>query len=997
MADSNLVQFILQVRDELAAALTRNAQAFGQMGQQAQQAGQQLRGLPLSAVERAIDDLARKTQTAGNNQGQLQKAISDTERTLQQFMVTANAAGQVVDKFGNSLSGETVNKLRDLNTELAGTQRQLQDLQTHGINSASGLGVLSGAASTATGVLAAFGVSLSIRALVDLGRDTVDAGIKLQSFRAGLNFAAGGAQQGAEDFRFLQRETQRLGVDFLSTATAFKQFEAATKGTALEGEKARQIFTAFAEASRVLGLSANQSQHIFQALEQIVSKNVVSAEELRRQLGNFFPGIMQIAARATGETTAEFDKLLKSGTLIAETFLPALGRQVQKELGGAVPAAAELAQSSFARLGNEILFVKDQAADPLLRVLKAMADPIAKAMEGRRLAGEQRQQEVGKSVDVPGEVPQTPALQRLTTEQHRLEAALAIWLKRGEAGLDTYVTAQITAIREQLDQVREALKETVEPQARAMARNTEEARDEQPFAVPFAKQIDAVRKIRQDLEKELEGVTLRKKLFPDLDVVAERAKVTEKALEEATDAIRKFSNAAVAGGLPPALTRELAALQGIGKREDVSGDRREAAAKAQREGEQAARKREREIEQARIREAREAQQEDEKTARALERDITTLERKALALRNVHSSGEENLALTIAERNPNNERIQQLAEEIKLRALVNEGIDEETRRSNEALANELAVLKTKEDYLRKLENTLQQLSAPREERLEVRLRQEGTTAGLDPDEQRTRDDLLGRIQAQQQRNREAKLIEDQTRQLTRSIEQAFSTLWESVFSGGVTSARDFGVQVAQALQRLFGQLASQLTTTLLNALADPQGKDGGWAGALAKVLVNVGVAAFGGSVGGTGTGGVDTGAGSGGVGSVMLQGTGGIVPALRQLPEANMAIRHQAKAFRQFATGGIVREPTMALIGEVPGQFEAVVPLPDGRTIPVTMMGQRGQQMQREQPIIIQMSVNPANMIDPRIFKSTPQEIVSVVAKDISQDGITRRVIVQKTR
>jgi hypothetical protein len=39
----------------------------------------------------------------------------------------------------------------------------------------------------------------------------------------------------------------------------------------------------------------------------------------------------------------------------------------------------------------------------------------------------------------------------------------------------------------------------------------------------------------------------------------------------------------------------------------------------------------------------------------------------------------------------------------------------------------------------------------------------------------------------------------------------------------------------------------------------------------------------------------------------------------------------------FATGGIVRRPTLGLVGEG-GQNEAVVPLPDGKTIPVSMKG-----------------------------------------------------------
>jgi hypothetical protein len=48
-------------------------------------------------------------------------------------------------------------------------------------------------------------------------------------------------------------------------------------------------------------------------------------------------------------------------------------------------------------------------------------------------------------------------------------------------------------------------------------------------------------------------------------------------------------------------------------------------------------------------------------------------------------------------------------------------------------------------------------------------------------------------------------------------------------------------------------------------------------------------------------------------------------------------------FKPFANGGIVKGPTLGLVGE--GKYnEAIVPLPDGRSIPVQM---RGQQSSRE--------------------------------------------------
>src|SRR5262249_37533957 len=97
----------------------------------------------------------------------------------------------------------------------------------------------------------------------------------------------------------------------------------------------------------------------------------------------------------------------------------------------------------------------------------------------------------------------------------------------------------------------------------------------------------------------------------------------------------------------------------------------------------------------------------------------------------------------------------------------------------------------------------------------------------------------------------------------------------------------------------------------------------------------------------------------------------------------------------FASGGVVRQPSFAVIGENQGRHEAVVPLPDNRSIPVSFTN--GGQRSEPAPIIINMSQDFSGTIDPRALRTQPSEIIAVVAKDIHQDGTLRRVIVNHGR
>ncbi|WP_332254044.1 hypothetical protein [Thermovibrio ammonificans] len=89
--------------------------------------------------------------------------------------------------------------------------------------------------------------------------------------------------------------------------------------------------------------------------------------------------------------------------------------------------------------------------------------------------------------------------------------------------------------------------------------------------------------------------------------------------------------------------------------------------------------------------------------------------------------------------------------------------------------------------------------------------------------------------------------------------------------------------------------------------------------------------------------------------------------------------------KAFANGGVVDRPTLGLVGE--GKYpEAVVPLPDGRSIPVKFEGKGGNgQVNIEIVLVDDRSKVPA----PQIGK---KQVILWVAEDYMQNGILRKVI-----
>lgn len=174
----------------------------------------------------------------------------------------------------------------------------------------------------------AFGIFFGIQGI----RNIVQTYTKLDDLQRVLNGISGGAEEGAKQFAFLKREAFRTATDIDIVAESYKNFYSAAKGAGFSMGQAQGMFSAILTAGRGIGANQQQIGGALVALEQMLSKGKVSAEELRKQLGNALPGAMQIAARAMGVTNQQFQEMLKNGISSVE-FVQKFAQQAEKELG----------------------------------------------------------------------------------------------------------------------------------------------------------------------------------------------------------------------------------------------------------------------------------------------------------------------------------------------------------------------------------------------------------------------------------------------------------------------------------------------------------------------------------------------------------------------------------------------------------------------------------------------------------------------------------------
>ena len=167
---------------------------------------------------------------------------------------------------------------------------------------------------------------LGLNFLVNQFKETAT---QMSVVKATLENVSNGFKEYSENMEFIKRISKEYGQDMMSLTNGFAKFHAAAKQTSLSLDQQRDIFEALTRAAGAYHLSADQTSNVMLAVEQMLSKGKVAAEELRRQLGNSLPGAFNLMAQAAGAagitvngTTAELESAMKAGKVMSEDVLP---------------------------------------------------------------------------------------------------------------------------------------------------------------------------------------------------------------------------------------------------------------------------------------------------------------------------------------------------------------------------------------------------------------------------------------------------------------------------------------------------------------------------------------------------------------------------------------------------------------------------------------------------------------------------------------------------
>ena len=160
-----------------------------------------------------------------------------------------------------------------------------------------------------------------------------------------------GLTQSTQDWEYVQKEAFRTATDIETVAKGYRNFYSAATMAGMDKNSVQTMYSSILEAGRAVGATQPQIQGALLALEQMFSKGKVSMEELRRQLGNALPGAFEVAAKAMGVTTEQFNEMIKKG-IQAKELVPKFTEEYRKTFEKSFPEAIKSLDAALVNLDN---------------------------------------------------------------------------------------------------------------------------------------------------------------------------------------------------------------------------------------------------------------------------------------------------------------------------------------------------------------------------------------------------------------------------------------------------------------------------------------------------------------------------------------------------------------------------------------------------------------------------------------------------------------------
>ncbi|EEY6969009.1 tape measure protein [Escherichia coli] len=246
---------------------------------------------------------------------------------------------------GNEAFNRELAKLNQNLRETLSKFNKTTSKNNHSENASNGLDVLASSAIKAGTAIYTFQSALAAYQRV------MEIGLQRASAERSIDFVFD--KDAGQVKEFTKSLAQTTGLDIAELQSQFAGFGASAKESmGIQGSE--ELFRNMIGYSRLMGRSEEEIKRALTALSQMAGKGQIMAEELKGQLAEAVPGMVQVFAKATGKSEQELFDAMKKGALKSADTLQKVTQELNKQITakGGWKAISESTQAQPGNLKN---------------------------------------------------------------------------------------------------------------------------------------------------------------------------------------------------------------------------------------------------------------------------------------------------------------------------------------------------------------------------------------------------------------------------------------------------------------------------------------------------------------------------------------------------------------------------------------------------------------------------------------------------------------------
>lgn len=281
--------------------------------------------------------------------GQSRTRLSSTYGRDYQRRLGSGASGRGIQELNREFKAGTISA-GQYRQSIAALERQFRSSQNAGAGLA---GTLSSIRQGMVGITAAYGA-------FNTGASILKQGQFFQGLDATMLMVSDDSDEAASRIKFVTDQSYRLGLSLKEASQGYVQMSIAADGI-ISKQQNNDLFKGYSEYATALQVDPVKYQRGITALQQMMGKGQIMAEELKQQLAEGIPGSMQVFLKATreafGNSSLEIKDMMdmmQKGELKAQKVMPFVAKYYAEAAnkGGALTKALQGNRVAMQRLGQ---------------------------------------------------------------------------------------------------------------------------------------------------------------------------------------------------------------------------------------------------------------------------------------------------------------------------------------------------------------------------------------------------------------------------------------------------------------------------------------------------------------------------------------------------------------------------------------------------------------------------------------------------------------------